>query len=288
MIISHDLNSNGYFINNEIWMTITADVPIVWFRLYFKNLSNNKITPYFFVYTDLQNKVFINIQPIVKALFDVPNGSTNNSTKIEIHAITNIASPNSLNITKDFVRGGNRTNDTNQTISPNQSLRLYQTLPVWSGFPAYDYFLSPTYVIEQQNLIDVIDIDYRRIKGCNNIYLKFLNQKGGYSYWLFESFTEKEAGTPLGYTVGVDNNLLDLGNLSSSDLKVYSKIPREYKQYAFDLIVSPDIFAYQNGAWKKIFLKSNSIERDNIKRVYSVSLNLDLNYRFNPSLLWSN
>lgn len=286
MTISHDLNSNGYLINNEIWFNVKADAQILYFKFVFTNLSNSKITTAFINYVDQNNNVFVNIQPIVKALFDVPNGGTNNSTKIQISITANTGE--NLTLIKDFVRGGNRTNDTNQTISPNQSLRLYQTLPVWSGFPAYDYFLSPSYGISQQNLADVTNIDYRRIKGCNNIYLKFLNQKGGYSYWLFESFTEKEAGTPIGSTVGANNNLLDLGTLSNSDLKVYSKIPKEYKQYAFDLIVSLDLFAYQNGAWKKIFLKANSIERDNIKRVYSVSLNLDLNYRFNPTLLWSN
>lgn len=290
MIISNDLNSNGYLINNEIWFNINADSYVKYYTLYFTNLSNAKSTTAFVIYPDLNNHAFVNIQSIVKSLFDPPNGNTNNAAKIKISIVgkDNNDVTYLFEFTKDFVRGGNRTNDTNQTISPNQSLRLYQTLPVWSGFPVYDYFLSPTFVIEQENLIEVTDIDYRRIKGCNNIYLKFLNQKGGYSYWLFESFTEKEAGSPLGTIVGSNNNLLDLGTLSSSDLKVYSKVPREYKQYAFDLIISPDIFAYQNGGWKKIGLKANSIERDNIKRVYSVSLNLDLNYRFNPSLLWSN
>lgn len=285
MTISHDLNSNGYLINNEIWFNVKADADILYFKFVFTNFSNAKITPAFISYADPRDNVFVNIQSIVKALFDVPNGNTNNSTKIQISITANTGE--NITFTKDFIRGGNRTNDVNQTISPNQSLRLYETLPVWSGFPAYDYFLTPTYVIEQKNLADVTNIDYRRIKGCNNIYLKFLNQKGGYSYWLFESFSEKEIGNPIGSTVGTNNNLLDLGTISQSELRVYSKIPREYKQYAFDLIVSPDIFAYQNGGWKKIFLKSNSIERDNIKRVYSVSLNLDLNYRFNPSLLWS-
>lgn len=285
MTISHNLDSNGYLINNEIWFNVNADEQVLFFKFIFTNLSNAKITTAFISYADLNNNVFVNIQSVVKALFDVPNGGTNNSTKITISITANTGE--NITFTKDFVRGGNRVNETNQTISPNQSLRLFQTLPVWSGFPAYDYFILPNYVIEQKTLVDITDIDYRRIKGCNNIYLKFLNQKGGYSFWLFESFTEKETGNPIGSLVGSNNQLLDLGTISSSDLKAYSKIPKDYKQYAFDLIISPDVYAYQNGGWKKIFLKSNNIERDNLKRVYTVSLNLDLNYRFNPSLLWS-
>lgn len=285
MIISHNLNNNGYFINNEIWFEITADLPVTYFRLILMNLSNAKISTQFISYTDPNNKIFVNIQSIVKSLFDVPNGSTNNATKIQISITTNTGE--NLTFTKDFIRGGKRVNDTNQTISPNQTLRLSSNLPVWSGFPISDYFLSSSYLIEEQLLADVSNIDYRRIKGCNNIYLKFLNQKGGYSFWLFESYSEKEANSNLGYLVNSKtNNLLDLGNESKSDLQIYSKIPKEYRDYAKDIIVSPDIYAYQNGDWKKIFSKSNSIEFDNIKKVYVTNLNIDLNYRFNPSLLW--
>lgn len=285
MIISHNLNNNGYFINNEIWFEITADLPVTYFRLILMNLSNAKISTQFISYTDTNNKVFVNIQSIVKSLFDVPNGITNNSTKIQISITTNDGT--NITFTKDFVRGGKRINDTNQTISPNQTLRLATNLPVWSGFPISDYFLSSSYLIEEQLLADISNIDYRRIKGCNNIYLKFLNQKGGYSFWLFESYSEKEQNTNLGYLVNSKtNNLLDLGNESKSDLQIYSKIPKEYRDYAKDIIVSPDIYAYQNGDWKKIFSKSNSVEFDNIKKVYVTNLNIDLNYRFNPSLLW--
>ena len=285
MIISHNLNNNGYFINNEIWFEITADLPVTYFRLILMNLSNTKISTQFISYTDPNNKVFVNIQSIVKSLFDVPNGITNNSTKIQISITTNEGT--NTTFTKDFVRGGKRVNDTNQTISPNQTLRLASNLPVWSGFPISDYFLSASYLIEEQLLADVSNIDYRRIKGCNNIYLKFLNQKGGYSFWLFESYSEKETNSNLGYLVNSKtNNLLDLGNESKSDLQIYSKIPKEYRDYAKDIIVSPDIYAYQNGDWKKIFSKSNSVEFDNIKKVYVTNLNIDLNYRFNPSLLW--
>lgn len=285
MTISHDLNGNGYFINNEIWFNINADEDVVYFKLILTNLSNSKISTQFISYA-INNNVFVNIQSIVKSLFDVPNGETNNSTKINISITANTG--DNISFQKDFVRGGKRVNDTNQTISPNQTLRLAKKLPVWSGFPVYDYYLSPSYVIQKQNLVDVTNIDYKRIKGCNNIYIKFLNQKGGYSYWLFESFTEKEQNQNLGYVVSAANALIDLGNDSKSDLQFYSKIPKEYKDYARDIIVSPDIYAYQNGGWKKIFSNNNSIEWDNIKKVYSVNINISLNYRFNPSLLWSN
>lgn len=286
MIISHDLNGNGYFINNEIWLAVSSDSPTIYFRTIFSNLANSKISTQFISYTDANNKALINIQSVIKSLMDVPNGETNNSTKIQI----SITSNDNTNITfiKDFIRGGKRVNDTNQTISPNQTLRLSEKLPVWSGFPIFDYYLSPTYVIQKQNLADVTDIDYRRIKGCNNIYLKFLNQKGGYSYWVFESYTAKETGQNLGYVTGAANNIIDLGNENKSSLEAYSKIPREYRDLALDFVCSPDVYAYQNGNWKKVFTNNNSVEYDNIKKAYSVNFQIGLYHRFNPSLLWSN
>lgn len=288
MIISHDLNGNGYLINNEIWFNINADEDVVYFKLIFQNLSNAKISTQFIAYADPNDNAFVNIQSVVKSLFDIPNGSTNNSTKIQISITANDGT--NITFVKDFVRGGKRVNEVNQTISPNQTLRLAEKLPVWSGFPVYDYFLSSGYVIQQQNLADLdpVGIDYKRIKGCNNVYIKFLNQNGGYSYWLFESYTKKESNNPLGYVINGSNNIVDLGSESDNDLQIYSKIPKEYRQYALDLIVSSDVYAYRNASWEKIFMKSNSNEYDNIKKVYTVNINIDLNYRFNPSLLWSN
>lgn len=285
MIISHNLNSNGYLSNNEIWFEITSTLPVVYFTLSFKSLYNYKITTKFVSYTDLSNKVYVNIQSIVKSLFDPPENDYLNNHKIEITITANTG--DFIKFIKDFIRGGKRVNTTNQTLSPNQLIRISEKLPVWEGFPIFDFFLDSNYVIQKKALFEVTNIDYRRAKGCNNIYLKFLNQNGGYSYWLFESYAEKESASNLGYLINSrTNNLIDLGNTSKSNLQVYSKIPKEYRNYAKDIIVSPDVQAYQNGDWKKVFMNSNSVEFDNIKKVYITNLNIDLNYRFNPSLLW--
>lgn len=284
MIISHNLNGNGYLTNNEIWIDISSDMTVVYYKLFLTNMQNGKVSSQFVSYADPLNSASVNIQSIVKSLLDVPNGETNNSTKIQISITANDGT--NIFFTKDFVRGGKRVNDTNQTISPNQTLRLTEKLPTWSGFPIFDYFLDSDYLIQKKNLAEVSNVDYKKIKGCNNIYIKFLNQKGGYSYWLFESFSEKESNRNLGYVVSQNRSMVDLGNESKSELNIYSKIPKEYKDYARDVIISPDIYAYQNGGWKKVFSANNSIEWDSVKKVYSVNLNISLNYRFNPTLIW--
>jgi hypothetical protein len=285
MIISHDLNGNGYLINNEIWFNITADLPVAYFRLFVQNLNNNKTSSTFTAYTQT-NSVRINLQSILKSLFDGPNGNNNNSATFKI---TITASDTTvINFNKSFIRGGIRTASINQTIQNNQRLRISDTFPIWQGLPISESFLNTNYSISEIPLANITEVDYRRGKGCNNVYLKFLNQKGGYSFWLFESYAQKETTRNNGNLIGGDGNLIDLGNDSNSDLQVYSKIPKEYKQYALDFIVSPDVYVWQDAIWKKVTTKNNSLEVDNIKKVYSVNFNLDLNYRFNPSLLWSN
>lgn len=295
MIISHDLNGNGYLINNEIWVNIlatepvtippTAYLPVDYFRLFVQNLSTGKISSTFTAYAQ-NNSARVNLQSIIKSLFDVPNGTENNSAVFKITIISSAGS--TIDFNKSFIRGGNRTISINQTIQNNQRLRISDSLPIWQGMPVTESFLNANYSISTIPLDNITDVDYRRGRGCNNIYFKFLNQKGGYSYWLFESYGEKETASNAGNLIGGDRQLIDLGSDSNSELQVYSKIPKEYRQYAKDFIVSPDVYVWQNATWKKVTTKNNNLEVDNIKKVYTVNFNLSLNYRFNTTLLWSN
>jgi hypothetical protein len=286
MTISHNLSANGYYINNEIWMDITEDVAVEYFKVYVQNLSNSKTSTTFISYVDLDNNSRVNLQSVIKSLFDTPDGTDNNTSPYKITITSDIGT--STNFTKTFIRGGVRSNDVNQNTSPNQRLRLSENLPVWLGFPVTETFLNPDYTLSTLELAGITDIDYRRTKGCNNIYFKFLNQKGGYSYWVFESYMEKENASNQGSVIKGGNEILDLGNVSASELRLFSKIPREYRDYAKDFIVSPDIYVYQNAGWKKVTTKNNTYEFDNVKKVYAVNFMLELKYRFNPSLLWSN
>lgn len=285
MIISHNLNLNGYYINNEIWFNISADAPVIYFKVFLQNLKTGQTSSTFISYTN-NNVVRINIQSVVKSMFELPNGTNNNSStfKITISSNTN----ERINFNKSFIRGGIRTHDINKNTSSNNRLRISDTIPIWSGLPIAESFLNSDYSISEIPLAEITEVDYRRGKGCNNVYFKFLNQKGGYSFWLFESYSEKETVRNIGNLIGGDGQLIDLGSDSDSDLQVYSKIPKEYKQYAKDFIVSPDVYVWQDAIWKKVTTKNNSIEVDNIKKVYTVNFNLNLNYRYNPSLLWSN
>lgn len=284
-MLSHNLNSNGYLINNEIWISIDSDIQVEYFTLFVQNATDGINTNTFTFYPDNNNNSRVNLQSIMKSIMQ------GNYAKCTINITsydTFDNNANSLTLTKDFIRGGNRTNDINQTISPNQRLRISDNIPIWKGYDVTESFLNADFTIAELQQVDIADIDYRRSKGCNNVYLKFMNQKGGWSYWMFESHNETEKASGYGSTIDNDNELLDLGSVSDSKLEVYSKIPKKYKQYANDVVVSHDVRIYDNGKWFKIFPKNNSIEIDNVKKAYAVTFRFDLKYRFNPSLIWSN
>lgn len=292
MAVLHDLHSNGYLVNNEIWMRLTSTTTIKYFTVTVKNFFLQSSGKFIF-YPDKNKQANFNLQPLVKSLIPQPVGELSNSDlqfmpmQIIVGTDTELTS---FFLDKYFIRGGNRTAKVNQTQSPNTNLRISERLPVWTGYPTEDQY-TENYIVKFRSVSSAEKVDYRRIRSGNNCYIKFLNQKGGYSFWLFESFAEKESANPLGFNAPTQGGLLlNLGSDVKHELKIYSKIPAEYVNYVKDLVVTPAVYVYDKATamYKTAFMKSNNIEFDDVKKVYSVTLTLDLYYRFNPSLLWSN
>lgn len=290
------MNSDLYLINNEVSLKIITSGNYPYYNIVFENLTNQKSSNPIRIYPDLTGSANLNISPYIKSLFDypkdadgyiIPNQAVQNSNKFRITVSNN--DDESAEVIKTFIRGGNRTNDTNQTLFVSQLLRPTKKLPIWQGYDTASYFIDSFGIIRKQLLsaVPTINKDFRRAKGCNEVYVKFLNQKGGYSNWLFESHSETESGQNLGSFIR-NNQVDDLGNLSDSKLKIYGKIPKEYIAMINDLIISPEIYAFMDGLPIRVTAGRNSIEWDNIKKAYAVNINLDYQYRFNPSLLWSN
>lgn len=295
-VILSGLNSDLYLINNEIIISLSTSLAYPFYTIQFKNLSNQKISNLVKVYPDGSNIATLNISPYIKGLFEYPsdadgyvidNQNVPNSNKFEITVSNGVTSPSK--IIKTFVRGGNKTNDTNQTLSVLDVLRPTLKLPIWTGFETASYYINGDGLMIKQLLgsLPFDQKDFRRPKGCNEIYVKFLNQKGGYSNWLFESHSETNVNQNLGNFIR-NNKVDDFGNSSDSKIQVYSKVPKYYIGIINDLIISPEIYVYIDGVEIRVTSGRNSIEYDSIKRAYSVNINLDYQFRFNPSLLWSN
>ncbi len=299
------LNSNGYLINNEINISIDSTEEPVYFKIKISNLTNQKQASDKIVYPNDVFKGKASLQGIIKSLFTypsdadgyvIPNQIVPNSNKYRIQIYYNPrdvdGNPTTellgYDVTKNFIRGGKRSTLTNLVVT-NSASRPGFKLPVWDGFPTAMYYVDEQFLIRKMLMSDVPlqYIDQRRKKGCNEIYVKFADQNGGYLNWLFESKNEIESNVNLGGFVR--NNLVDdLGNESNSTIQAMGKIPSEYSHYINDLIVSPEIYVLLYGAWVRVRSKNNSVTVNENKRSYQVTINYDVDYRFNPSLLWSN
>ena len=279
LFILSGLESDNYLVNNEIWLDINSIVDIDTYKLSIVNLSNGEFTKPFSLYA-YNNKSSVNIQSILKSLL------LTNQSKFKI-SIKSYLSGNlvaEIHLYKNILRGGKRTEKTNISIRANALLRPSISLPVWNGYPYEEYVLSVDGTIKTQTPTNV---DYRRDKGCDGLYFRFLNQLGGYSNWLFQSYQIKESNQNLG-AYSNKRTIQDLGNESESDLSVYGKVPSEYYGIVEDLIVSSEIYILLDSEWVRVFSGRNSTERDKKKKAYSVKLKFSFENRFNPSVLWSN
>ena len=280
-IVISGLNADNYLINNEIWIDISGVTISDFITIKLKNLSNQKETLAHKLYL-LNGKTSFNLQPLIKSIFDKIGGNNINKFSI-IYGIsfTKIA------VDKFFIRGGNRTEKTNQFLAPNAILRNSYSLPYWIGYETVEYILNASSEIEEVGIDSVFAKDLRREKSCNSLYLRFLNQKGGYSNWLFETYKIDQDNKPLGaYYSG--QNSVDLGSEVDFGLQVYSKVPKEYVGLIKDLFVSPEVYYLDQKRWIRIYNSKNSIDEDLNKKTYSVQGKFDIINRFNPSVLWSN
>lgn len=290
------LDSDRYLINNDIIVELYAPEVPPYFEVVFQNLTNQKTSNPIRLYPNFVGVSRFNASPILKSIFTYPSDASGyaidgqtvpnlNQFKITVSA----GELADVQITKDFIRGGKRTSKTNQVLSVGDILRPTALLPIWPNYPTAEYLLSEENTIVKK-LISEVPLerrDIRRIKGCNNVYVKYANQSGGYCHWMFESHSDTESTNGLGAYVR-DNNIEDLGVESESKTKLYSKVPEYYKGYVNDLIASPEIYIYRDNEFIRLINPKNSFTWDNIKRSYAVTINLEYDFRFNPSLLWSN
>ena len=188
---------------------------------------------------------------------------------------------------KNFIRGGERTNKSNLVFPIGSKLRAQTELPVWSGYPTAEYVLNSLYKIQKyNNLSTLTNKEFRHFSGCENFYVKFLNQQGGYSNWLFNNSKGSNDSRSLGFANSM-GDVTDFGSLEDISQTVTSKVPAKYLQSIQDLCISPEIYLYTGGnTWERIIAKSNKVPFASGKRVYDVSFIFEKVTNFNPSTLW--
>lgn len=124
---------------------------------------------------------------------------------------------------------------------------------------------------------------------CNPFYVRFLNTKGGYSFWMFNAWeystTSKELGV-VSTTTSINNK--SLGFSEENTVTVDTRVKREYYDLIRALIVSPVIQVYNqfDMEWLKIELKGTTFDSNNYEDLQEFTCDFDLMLNTNPGTIW--
>jgi hypothetical protein len=210
------------------------------------------------------------------------NGIDDN-TDIDITNLTNAVSFTfTKNLTDKFVRLVFSDGRTTSTIE--------DVLPLVSGL----------------NKLELISLDgddnsfihLEKEQGCSGVYLKWLNDIGGYSYWLFNNNASRRGYKEKGYLNNDFNNLEDttsqqisLGLDSKDTLAVYDRnLNENQKNLIATILDSPKVYLFtgtqfaQNNFndWMEIKNKTRRYDLKQIKRdLFNISLSFELPNNYN-------
>lgn len=312
MIVISGLRGDGYLIDNPIWIELTNTVTnIRYVSVRVQNLYNGKILSEFRLYP-FGNVCKFNLSTIAKGLFSEPkhNENYNSTSQIEIPTNANKliielefnyenGTIETRSIEKTFVRGGDySTYDlmTNRVVQSGALLQNASRVPRWRGYPVASYHFTNEKKIVKRNLnhsgLVTNAFELMRAKTCDGAYVKFLNSKGGYSYWLFEDWKNTSENDYLGYTTGM-RDITDLGSEAEFEFEAFTKVPLRYLGLMTDLIYSKEIYLYLNNGsqgkddWKRIVVKSgNKIEQKRKSVAYGITIKFEQVKNYNPALIW--
>lgn len=308
----HGLESDGYFIDNPILLTITdTRTDVYYVEVTIQNESNLKSVNPFRLYAQNQLVKF-KADSIVKGLFDIPKHNVDylattpllmprnaNTFKFSFRTFYTNGDVSTINNeSRVFIRGGlYDTRLTNETVSIGALLQNAERVPVFGGYPCAYYITENKHNIVKYNRISVnlnSEIwELMRKKTCDGAYIKFLNSFGGYSYWLFEDWKDLTSNKHLGVASSFGGTT-DLGSEVDFEFEAMSKVPRRYIGLIKDLIVSKEVYIYLNNgkrdelAWRRLWLKDNKIEEKRKSNAYNVAIKFTEEKNYNPSLLWAN
>ena len=291
------LNSDLYFANNPIYITFSQINIKTKYIEYFVNGSGvNPVK----LYNNGRSSIRVDISQLVKLLFPRVEHNTDYTTLTPLPVLNNWVNASFIikevyktgqevyipTLTKTFIDGGNRTYDSNQNYSVNNALIPANKIPQWGGYPIDYYYFNTSKQLVKQNTIPVNFKEERKIKGCNPVYIKFKNSKGGYSYWLFENSETEEKSKNLVIIQSVDY-FTDLGNELEEGLTLTSKVPKKFMPMIFDLSSSKQIYIYLgNNTWEQVKNDNNSVKQNQFNENEKVKMKFQKVHRYNPTLLW--
>lgn len=295
-LIVQGLTGDFYYSNNPIFVLIEETSIYDYLTIKIGNYEPIIITP---ITSSTGSKYArLDISSHIKSLFPVLNRN-NDLVNVSIEIISwasltwDAVVVSNFSTSKNFVLGGVRGNQTNVQATTGVYLRPTEKTPYWAGYPMVESHItnaSGVWHIDHSlfNPDGRTDVERRKIKGCNPIYVMFLNSLGGYSYWVFEGITDEQKNTNSGI---INNNVtIDLGNQFDRELELYSKVPIDYITLMQDLIFSPEIYIYRLSSsgviWDRCLSGNNTLSVSPAKSAQEVKIKLKPFNRYNPQLIW--
>lgn len=146
--------------------------------------------------------------------------------------------------TRSFVRGGRWNRKTNISLGAPTVLKVSDLIPQWPGYPIAKYTLNASGQIIFNSIVTAAEIEQRRVIGCNPVYVRYMNREGGYSFWLFETYSlqKKTDKTDIIERRGV---LRTTGNEPTYKLSVRGRVERKYFGAMRSLAEAPEVAVFK-------------------------------------------
>ena len=306
MMTIQGLGLNRYLINNPIWVDISNAPETIYLTFFAIGYNLETLAPY--VIKTFNGKASFDISEIVKTMMNEPYHSSNllhgdplfsNSIPLTLR-FQGVEDPDEVILTKTFIRGGDATMESNITLPANAVLKESEKIPVWEGFQSAKYYLNENNIITFTNILENSEIERMSVVNCNPLFLRFLNTRGGYSFWLFEEWeaTEKSNKTE---TIRRRGNPLDLGMEMEYSLETTTRVERKYNNTLSALLKSPEIYVYRIenllnkritletmrfADWTRIYNAGGSMSWNSFEEMNEYTFKFDLLFNEKPTLIW--
>lgn len=292
------LSNNYYLTQNDIWVVINGFTSVVSkVILDFKNLITNQELKGLECSASPDNDCVFNVCFPIRALMPEPNHTTNNNLqqfqiKITVKFKDTAVADEVQTITKYFVRGGKNKSAANEWYLNNND---FLVVGKWiSGGTSWTALSNPQKIssgsiVEDNSYQDKVNVDER--KGCNGILIKYLNSLGGYQYFYFDRYEDKNKTKPSKPVQRIatrlrKDNFQNTGLEETRTRTLYAYSEKQIQENFIDLVRSPQLFFYdENGndddsKWHLIKIDDNSSQWNNYENVFENKVEFTLpNYR---------
>jgi len=301
MITINGLSGDYYYVNNPIYLEfIPTDNYFIQIFIEDNKMAEIEI---------LEGKEsYLEISNYIKPFLGIPDYNNVDEgmrkLNIEVRKRKNKDSPTYTRefFTKYFLRGGYFTG-INNTTSDGEILKESNSVPLWEGYPQFFSKINGN-TISRDFFIPENYREDMRVRTCNPIYFLFLNSKGAFEGFLFDSYKiEFKSGKSedAGHKPDVSGQFLDFNSIGgdvSCDITASVRVDKRHYRMMRALAISPIVYVFQidkiidnnpnipNMPWTKIKNNGNNFEIESGEDVQDITFNFEANFTEQTNFKW--